>query len=168
MTKWNIGVSPSGKAADSDSVIPRVQILPPQPNENQMQCIWFFVFQVSYWDVDSCPCEIEIWKRKSVSANGMFSGHAFWLTIRLTLFHCWNWSLWRSPIWTVILLRSWLLCWSMFKAFAISFLSLVKVSEYFLKAQFSMKHDIETRKKRIRKLKLWTRFLTFNNQIGFI
>ena len=100
MTKWNIGVSPSGKAADSDSVIPRVQILPPQPNENQMQCIWFFVFQVSYWDVDSCPCEIEIWKRKSVSANGMFSGHAFWLTIRLTLFHCWNWSLWRSPIWT--------------------------------------------------------------------
>jgi len=60
------------------------------------------------------------------------------------------------------------LCWSMFKAFAISFLSLVKVSEYFLKAQFSMKHDIETRKKRIRKLKLWTRFLTFNNQIGFI
>jgi len=56
----------------------------------------------------------------------------------------------------------------MFKAFAISFLSLVKVSEYFLKAQFSMKHDIETRKKRIRKLKLWTRFLTFNNQIGFI
>ncbi|HBD71367.1 MAG TPA: hypothetical protein DC019_02845 [Ruminococcus sp.] len=65
-------------------------------------------------------------------------------------------------------LRSWLLCWSMFKAFALSFLSLVKVSEYFLKAQFSMKHDIETRKKRIRKLKLWTRFLTFNNQIGFI
>ena len=60
------------------------------------------------------------------------------------------------------------LCWSMFKAFAMSFLSLVKVSEYFLKAQFSMKHDIETRKKRIRKLKLWTRFLTFNNQIGFI
>ena len=60
------------------------------------------------------------------------------------------------------------LCWSMFKAFAISFLSLVKVSEYFLKAQFSMKHDIETRKKRIHKLKLWTRFLTFNNQIGFI
>ena len=78
MTKWNIGVSPSGKAADSDSVIPRVQILPPQPNENQMQCIWFFVFQVSYWDVDSCPCEIGIWKRKSVSANGMFSGYAFW------------------------------------------------------------------------------------------
>ena len=88
MTKWNIGVSPSGKAADSDSVIPRVQILPPQPNENQMQCIWFFVFQVSYWDVDSCPCEIGIWKRKSVSANGMFSGHAFWLTIRLTDWLC--------------------------------------------------------------------------------
>ena len=43
-------------------------------------------------------------------------------------------------------LRSWLLYWSMFKAFAISFLSLVKVSEYFLKAQFSMKHDIKTRK----------------------
>lgn len=86
MTKWNIGVSPSGKAADSDSVIPRVQILPPQPNENQMQCIWFFAFQVSYWDVDSCPCEIEIWK--SVSADGMFSGHAFWLTIRLTDWLC--------------------------------------------------------------------------------
>ena len=27
-----IGVSPSGKAADSDSVISRVQILPPQPS----------------------------------------------------------------------------------------------------------------------------------------
>ena len=27
------GVSPSGKATDSDSVIPWVQILPPQPNE---------------------------------------------------------------------------------------------------------------------------------------
>ena len=36
-------------------------------------------------------------------------------------------------------LRFWLLCWSMFKAFAISFLSLVKVSEYFIKDQFSMK-----------------------------
>lgn len=32
MKNENIGVSPSGKAADSDSVIPRVQILPPQPS----------------------------------------------------------------------------------------------------------------------------------------
>ena len=30
--KQSTGVSPSGKAADSDSVISRVQILPPQPN----------------------------------------------------------------------------------------------------------------------------------------
>ena len=59
------------------------------------------------------------------------------------------------------------LCWSMFKAFTISFLSLVKVSEYFLKAQFSMKHDIETRKKRIRKFALRTRFL-INNQIDSV
>lgn len=29
--RFDIGVSPSGKAADSDSVISRVQILPPQP-----------------------------------------------------------------------------------------------------------------------------------------
>ena len=32
-TKYS-GVSPSGKAADSDSVISRVQILPPQPHLN--------------------------------------------------------------------------------------------------------------------------------------
>ena len=31
----DIGVSPSGKAADSDSVISRVQILPPQPNSSE-------------------------------------------------------------------------------------------------------------------------------------
>ena len=64
-------------------------------------------------------------------------------------------------------LRTRSLYWSMFKAFTISFLSLVKVSEYFLKAQFSMKHDIETRKKRIRKFALRTRFL-INNQIVLV
>lgn len=37
-TKPNIGVSPSGKASDSDSAISRVQILPPQPVKNRIKC----------------------------------------------------------------------------------------------------------------------------------
>ena len=168
MTKWNIGVSPSGKAADSDSVIPRVQILPPQPNENQMHCIWFFCFSsivlgcwfLSMWN----------WNMKKKKRIRKFALRTRFLIsnqidsvslLELELVE-------KSNLNGSYFLSARSLCWSMFKAFAISFLSLVKVSEYFLKAQFSMKHDIETRKKRIRKLKLWTRFLTFNNQIGFI
>ena len=40
-----IGVSPSGKAADSGSAIPRVQILPPQPIFSELAvfiCPWAF------------------------------------------------------------------------------------------------------------------------------
>ena len=33
LNRTNIGVSPSGKATDSDSVIPKVRILPPQPQK---------------------------------------------------------------------------------------------------------------------------------------
>lgn len=45
-------------------------------------------------------------------------------------------------------LRSWLLCWSMFKAFTISFLSLVKVSEYFIKdTVFNETYGIKNKKK---------------------
>ena len=39
----NIGVSPSGKASDSDSAISRVQILPPQPlKPHQNDAVLFY------------------------------------------------------------------------------------------------------------------------------
>ncbi len=42
------------------------------------------------------------------------------------------------------------LCWSMFKAFAISFLSLVKVSEYFIKdTVFNETYGIKNKKKSV-------------------
>ena len=40
-------MSPSGKAADSDSVISRVQILPPQPDQSYAFCVAFFVISGS-------------------------------------------------------------------------------------------------------------------------
>ena len=39
-----IGVSPSGKATDSDSVIPKVRILPPQPERKRLLLIAGDVF----------------------------------------------------------------------------------------------------------------------------
>lgn len=40
----NIGASPSGKAVDSDSTIPRVQILPPQPQAHQPAWLCGLIF----------------------------------------------------------------------------------------------------------------------------
>ena len=43
-------VSPSGKAADSDSVISRVQILPPQPTDKELSdiliALYLFVYSI--------------------------------------------------------------------------------------------------------------------------
>ena len=141
MTKWNIGVSPSGKAADSDSVIPRVQILPPQPNENQMQCIWFFVFQVSYWNVDSCPCEIEIWKRKSVSANVQRT--RFLINNQIDSVSLLELELEeKSNLNGSYFLIARSLCWSIFRAFAIG-----EIIQYFLeRIAFKETCNIKTRK----------------------
>ena len=174
MTKWNIGVSPSGKAADSDSVISRVQILPPQPKSKSTKQVKFAMHLVFCFSSIVLGCWfLSMWnwnmKKKKRIRKWNVQRTRFLISnqidsvslLELELVEKFNLN-------GSYFLSARSLCWSMFKAFAISFLSLVKVSEYFLKAQFSMKHDIETRKKRIRKLKLWTRFLTFNNQIGFI
>ena len=47
LNRTNIGVSPSGKATDSDSVIPKVRILPPQPQKTVdffLRSLFFYTF----------------------------------------------------------------------------------------------------------------------------